>query len=220
MNLLPDLLTHQDFTVAELSACSLDGEVTAIDNAYIITDMPEGKAVRARAVGHNVDDRCVAASWSAAWIHDAIPFPPLLHTVALRDGLRLRFDPAKRYSIAQMSFGLADVEGSPGAYVTTPLRTAVDLARFTAQDARLTPALMCLLRLAKAQAEDVSEILERAQHLPHKKRAYRRLGAALAFAHAVDIVDGVNPANAVKEPIQMDGVTHFKNEPTQSEAFV
>lgn len=220
MNLLPDLLTLQDFTIAELSACSLDGELMALDNAYICTDMPDGKMVRARAVGLNVDRRCVTASWSAAWVHGAISFPPLLHTVALRDGLRLRFDPVKRYNIAQMSFGVADVEGTPGAYVTTPLRTAVDLARFTAQDPRLTSALIFLLRLAKAQEEDVSAILERAQHLPHKKRAYRRLGAALAFAHSVNIINSVNPAHAVEKPVQMDSVAHFKNEPTQGKAFV
>lgn len=220
MKLLPDLLTHPDFNIAELSACSLDGEVMAIGATYIVNDMPADKLFRSRIVGLSVDHRCVAASWSAAWVHGALAFPPRLHTVALRDGLRLRFDPAKRYNIAQMSYDVSDVEGTPGAYVTTALRTAVDLARFTTHDARLTPALTFLLRLAMAGEGDVREILERAQHLPHKKRAYRRLGEALAFAHTVDVVDSVDSAHTVQKSVQMNGVTHFEDETTQGEPLV
>ncbi len=220
MHLLPDFLTHRDFNIAELSACSLDGEVAALDSAYLLNDVPDDQIFRARIVGMAVDHRCIAASWSAAWVHGAIQIPPHLHTVALRDGLRLRFDPAKRYNIAQMSFSHRDVSGTPGAYVTTPLRTAVDLARFTGHDPRLSPALVFLLSLAKAQEGDVREILERANHLPHKRRAYRRLGEALAFAHTVDVVDSVNPAHTVEETIQMNGVAHLEHKAAQGQALV
>jgi len=220
MRLIPDLLSPLDFNIAERSACTLDGEMSAVGNFHIVSDLPDDFLLRARIVGLPMDRRCITASWSAAWVHGAIPFPPLQHTVALRDGLRLRFDPAKRYTITQMSFFAGDVMGSPGAFVTTPLRTAIDLARFSTGEPRLSTTLNQLVGLAQTDMASVSEVLERANHLPYKQRAYRRMASALAFADTINVVDGVNPSHAVQESIKMHSVTHLKDKPAQGETFV
>ena len=176
-----------DFTIAELSACALDGDVSRVDFAYVLSDCPEDVSSRARIILSRVDERCVVASWSAAWVHNAILCTPEQHTVALRGGLRLRLASDLRYDIAQMSFEATDVMGTLGAFVTTPLRTAIDLARFVSSDRRLQGALMVLLRAAKANNDDVRNVLERGKNLPYKQRAYRRLNAALAGA---DMAEG------------------------------
>jgi hypothetical protein len=174
------LSVPSSFSIAELSACTLDGEFALVDSGFVLSDSPDSAVMRARIVVSRVDARAVVASWSAAWVHGAIFNAPPRHTVALRDGLRLRLSPEHRYDIAQMAFEPQDVEGSLGAYVTTPLRTAIDLARFTSEDPRLEGALMTLLSMASATEEDVSDVLERGNNLPYKQRAYRRLRAALA----------------------------------------
>jgi AbiEi antitoxin C-terminal domain len=186
MRLLDDFLApssvsaRETFTVAELSACALDGELFPVDAVYVFCDLPSDVTSRARIVISRVDERCVVAGWSAAWVHDAIDRPPAHHTVALRDGLRIRLSPDRRYGIAQMSFDKSDVMGVIGAHVTTPLRTAIDLARFVSQDSRLDDVLVALMRCAQATARDVRKVLNRGTNLPYKQRAYRRLGAALA----------------------------------------
>lgn len=171
---------REAFTVAELSACALDGELFGVDAAYILCDWPSDFISRARIVVSRVDERCVVAGWSAAWVHDAVAQPPAQHTVALRDGLRIRLSPDRRYGIAQMSFDQSDVMGPVGAFVTTPLRTAIDLARFVSQDSRLDDVLVALMRRAQATSKDVRDVLNRGTNLPYKQRAYRRLEAALA----------------------------------------
>ena len=220
MATLHDFFLDVDFSVAELSACALDGELWAIDADYVLGDFPDGATVRAEVVVSPVDPRCVAASWSAAWVHGAIAHAPRQHTVALRDGLRLRFSPGQRYDIAQMSFAPTDVCGMVGAYVTTPLRTAVDLARFAREDSRLLCTLAHLMATAGASLKDAKDVLDRGRHLPYKVRAYRRLEAALAFADTVDVVHSINSANAVEETIEVHRVAHFENETAESQSLV
>lgn len=198
---LHDLYIGVNFSIAELSACCLDGEMWSVHSAYVLSDFPDSVAVRARIVGEPVDPRCVAVSWSAAWIHGAITRAPQQHTVALRDGLRLRFDPNQGYGIAQMSLEPRDVIGPAGAHVTTPLRTAIDLARFTGNDTRLTGALNALMTTAGATLKDAERVLNRGRNLPYKVRAYRRLGQALAFTDTVNVVDSINATNTVEEAI-------------------
>lgn len=171
---------REAFPIAELSACALDGELFQVDAAYLLCDYPSDVTSRARVVVSRVDERCIVASWSAAWVHAAIARPPAQHTVALRDGLRIRLSPDLRYDIAQMSFDKSDVMGSVGAFVTTPLRTAIDLARFVSHDSRLDDALVALMRGSQATTQDVRNVLNRGLHLPYKQRAYRRLEATLA----------------------------------------
>ncbi len=167
MRLLEDFYIKGSFSLAELMACVRDGEMSTVDSGFILSDVPDDIWVRARVVGSVVDARCIAASWSAAWVHGAIQEPPVRHTVALRDGLRMRFAPGQRYDIAQMSFDRVDVMGGEGSYVTTPLRTAIDLARFVDGDERLEGALCFLLQTAQAGPGDFHSVLERVRNLPH-----------------------------------------------------
>jgi hypothetical protein len=220
MPILHDLFINVDFSTAELSACLLDGEMWPLDSAYILSDCPDSVALRARIVDERVDSRCVAVGWSAAWIHGAITGAPRQHTVALRDGLRLRFDPAQGYGIAQMSLESTDVMGPAGALVTTPLRTAIDLARFTASDKRLSRTLAQLMKTAGATLKDAERVLNRGRNLPYKLRAYRRLGQALAFTNTVNVVDGINAAHTVEKAIEVHCVTHLEYKATQGQTLV
>lgn len=215
MLLLPEILTRDSFNIAELSACLRDGELMGLDAAYILSDSPDDSATRAKVVCHNLDPRFVAAGWSAAWVHFAVPFAPRRHTVALRDGVRLRLEPDQRLDLAQMSYWDDDVVGKPGSFVTSRLRTAIDLARFESSDSDVRAPLQALVSHSGATMTDVQSVLERRLHLPHKQRAYRRLADALALDDPINVVHSVDSSNAVQEAIQVHGVTHLKDEAAQ-----
>jgi hypothetical protein len=201
MSLLPAVLSTVDFNIAELQACALDGDIHRTGNGYLLSDYPESSLGRAKSLGFLVDERCVLALWSAAWVHSAVDWQPQRHTVALRNGVRLRLPVDLHYDIAELALADSDVWGTAGALFTSPLRTAVDLARFIQDDSRLGPALRRLLHLAHATLNDYGPFLERVIHLPHKQRAYERLAAALAFADPIDVVDGINASNTVQEAV-------------------
>jgi hypothetical protein len=201
MRLLPDVFTVETFNIAELYACVRDGEMFAVDSAFVTCDLPVTPVTRLHVVCGDLDPRFVVAGLSAAWVHQVIHDAPARHCVALRDGLRLRLDPESHYDLTQMSFAPDDVWELGGRFVTTPLRTAIDFARFDADHYDLNRVLAELLSLARADMSAIRAVIERGRHLPFKQRAYKRLEAALAFAHSVDVVDGINASDTVEESV-------------------
>jgi hypothetical protein len=215
MRLLPDIFSVDSFNIAELHACVRDGEMFALDTDFILSDSPDDAVSRVRVVCRPVDPRFVATGWSAAWIHHAIAAAPARHTVALRDGLRLGFGPQLHYDLSQMAFESEDVTGSSGQFVTTPLRTAIDLARFEPDSDLLVPVLAMLLAQAGAKMTDITAVIERGRNLPHKQRAYRLLAEGLTLTHPIDVIDGIDAANTVEKTVEMHRVAHLEDNATQ-----
>ena len=173
---LPTVLTPALFPQAELSALRLDGEAFSIGDGLVPVDVPVDAAIRAASIAGTARRYAlVAERWTAAWVHGAVPVAPVPHQLCSdveRNG-RTRMLVALR----EVLFQPGDVEQLAGLAVTTPLRTACDLARLERDTPVLEPALAALLRIAHRSPEGAAAHLAAAPQAPYKRRGCARLAA-------------------------------------------
>jgi hypothetical protein len=138
---MPTVLDASDLPLAERWAVRLDGDGFVLGDGLIAADEPDGPAQRAASVA--TDARrygLVLGGWTAAWVHGG--------TERLRRPLDLRTDSdggvrTKLLPIRQVAFGPRDTVELARVRVTTPFRTAADLARL---ELRLTDETVAVLR--------------------------------------------------------------------------
>jgi hypothetical protein len=165
---LPSVLSPADLPLAELQAARLDGELLPLAAGFGLVDAVDGPAHRTRAALAGRGRRFIAELDTAAWIWGAIELPPhpldLCVDLAARSPLRFDADARLREVVIErdewVDFG--------GVRATTPLRTAVDLAR------RGRPSPDVLRRLAaigRFDADACGRALERRPNQPGKVAA-------------------------------------------------
>jgi hypothetical protein len=173
---LPAVLTPTLFPEAELSALTLDGEAFRLGDAVVPIDVPESAALRAGSIASAAERYgLVAERWTAAWVHGAAAVAPRPHQLCIdvSRGGRTRMVAGLR----EVVFQPGDVLLLGGLAVTTPLRTAADLARLEHPAPRLDAALAALLDLAGVTAEEAALRLAAAPPAPYKRRGVERLTA-------------------------------------------
>ena len=180
------LAPGRNFSRAELRAMRLDGVLAAVfGDAYTPASVPHTHILRARALAlalpPNLVGRAVVGRFSAAWIYGCAPAPArisLLVDVGHRVGA-LR--PWSGCIVHEVSLGRFDAANIAGISVTTPLRTAVDLALHGDAEAAL-PALAAITSDAKLGCPPglVRQALEATHRVPHKAAALERIRALLA----------------------------------------
>lgn len=210
----------QLFTWSELQAMASDG---VLQQVYQQGYAPPGSAttpqLRARSAALGVPpvirQRVVAGRLTAAWIHGCSPEP---------DRLALLVDSKRRISslrstrgctLHEVRLGPFDVVSIGGLMVSSPLRTALDIALHV-DAGRAVPALRGLL--ARPQQDVRLRLLtlaiEATPRLPHKRAALEKLallGAPLVAGGPVDIEDAVDPADSVEHVVEVLGVAHFES---------
>lgn len=165
-----------------MNAARLDGEVFAVDECFQLVDSWEDSTTRGRCLAATLPPRLIAEQRTAAWVHGALLLPPRRHELCAATGARFRALGAPRWVIREVVVNASDLWLLGGMMVTTPLRTVIDLARFSAE----FDSAECELvqRLASVGGFDYTEI-QRAvglrRNLPGKRRALERLHAALAL---------------------------------------
>ncbi len=178
---LPLVLTGRDIPAAELSGMRLDGEIYPLAEGWCAIDELEGPVHRAAAALGERSRRFISELGTAAWVWGATPDLPQLTElcVDLRARARLRHHPLVR--VRELVLDPGDRVEVGGASVTSPLRTAVDLARFreilseTEQKSIIELALIGGFGL-----EQCRELLDRRRNLPEKRRAIARLAELLS----------------------------------------
>jgi hypothetical protein len=169
-------LTTADLSIAELCALRLDGVVFSIDDAFCAIDTVDSASLRASAIGYLCQHRLIAEQRTAAWIWGAIDAPPLRHELCASLGARSRPVDAKRSVVREVIIDDADVIELGGIRITTPLRTVLDLARFSADfgdnELGIVRRLMSMHRITLADCVDQ---LDSRRNLPNKRRAKERL---------------------------------------------
>ncbi len=210
------------FTEAERWALVRDGH--AIVTAGIICTIDElpGPGLRLNATletqfsgaGHfdAKQNDAVAIQQSALWVLGATSAPPRQVCLAGLDGTRLYVGRGKA-QVRELNISRADCLSFGNRLVTTPERTAADIARHSPDDDMAMQDLTDLAQLPGFASAQALAILARTVHLPFARRARQRLAAALA--HAVDVVDAINSPNGIEEPIEVAGVAHLKNKSIQ-----
>jgi hypothetical protein len=180
MSRLPPVLTARDIPAAELGGMRLDGEVYQLADGWCAVDEIETPAHRAAAVLGDRSPRLIAELSSAAWVWGALPAPPRVTEFCVDLGARARLRGSPLVRVRELVLDPGDRVELSGASVTSPLRTAVDIARFREiLSARETTGIVTLARLGGFGIEECRELLNRRRNLPEKRRALQRLGELL-----------------------------------------
>jgi hypothetical protein len=183
---LASVLSDRDLPAAELRAAALDGELFAIDGCWVPIDEPDRASQRAGSLAAQLPDRVIVEQRSAAWVWGLLDAPPRPHELCTAIGARVRTGegwPAPREVV---------IDGDEtvvlgGIRVTTPLRTLVDIARFSAEfDEELA---LRLLVLGDIQADEVIRAIGERRNLPGKRVALERLTSLAARVAAPDQAD-------------------------------
>jgi hypothetical protein len=171
---LPAVLTIRDLPYAELQAARLDGELMGLDAVWTPIDEPVDVRHRAMAVHADHADRVIAEQRSAAWIWGAAPAPPPRPELCVAIGSRVRahhLAPVREVVIDASEIAMVD-----GMQVTSPLRTVLDLARFSPGFGEVELAIVRTLMVDHGLGHDaVLAELRRRRNLPNKRRAVTRL---------------------------------------------
>jgi len=175
------------FTSAELQSMRLDGLVHLVfGDSYLRSDFREDAATRsqaaARSVPHSLRPRVALGRSCAAWIYGCAPPPALISLVTDHRRRTTALPPFTPAVMHQVALGPFDVNMVGGVSVTTPLRTALDIAvhgedrdavvilRAIARSAELA----CPLRLVEAALVNTSRVPGKTRALTRLREAQRR----------------------------------------------
>lgn len=179
---LPRVLSGLDLPLAELTAARIDGEVYPVDDCFSPLDEFETARHRALALLTSFPRRLIAEQHTAAWVLGAQFAPPTVHQFCVSIEARTRPTIAVRISVREVVIQDDDLLMVAGLAVTTPLRTAVDLARcsvdFGDRDLLLVAELM---RIGRFCVDDCVALLGRRRNLPDKHVALARLVEAASL---------------------------------------
>ncbi|GAA3690691.1 hypothetical protein GCM10023081_30200 [Arthrobacter ginkgonis] len=192
-------LPGEVFAAAELAAMALEGIVREVlPRAYAPARAPDGPHLRAAAAGllagrrlggQRRGDRWSGDKWtgggavgrlSAAWIHGCCPAPQRLEVLVPRfHRLPAHADPLP-VQLSEARLGAEDIVRIAGVPVTSPPRTAVDVA-LCGPEAESLAVLALLLAAPElgCTGQAVLDLLEGQARRPGKLRARERIERVL-----------------------------------------
>ncbi|WP_298585747.1 type IV toxin-antitoxin system AbiEi family antitoxin [uncultured Kocuria sp.] len=185
-------LPARPFSRAELSALVTDGVlVPVVLEAHVLRGRPVTRAVKVAALEAQLPPhllrRGVLGRLSAAWFYDCAGRPSIL-PVLLDKLRRTTMSPVPEgLALHQVTLGGYDVHDAGPVHVTTPLRTAVDLALHVPGQEGLAaleklmhaPHLHCPPPLVQAALESFERMPGRQAALLRVRRAARAVGRPL-----------------------------------------
>lgn len=173
---LPPVLSSLDLPLPELLAARLDGELFRVDDCFTPVDEIEQPRHRARAAHAGLSGRLIAEQLSAAWIWGALELPPRPHQFCVALGARIHHPTGRGMTLREVVIEPTEVAVLDGHQVTTPLRTIVDLARFSPVFAELEHSVVTrLMALGGFGLQHCLEDIDRRRNLPNKRQAIERL---------------------------------------------
>jgi hypothetical protein len=180
VTIVPPVLHEAQLPLAERMAARLDGELYAFGDGHSPIDEVDSPALRLHAVLGARSRRLIAELATAAWVWGAHDLPParLEFCVDLRARARPTASPAA--TVREVVLVEGDAVAIGGLRVTSPLRTAVDLARVRDEFAESDrDAVRHLAELAGFDVGACRDFMDRSRNLPAKRRALQRLTACL-----------------------------------------
>jgi len=207
------------FTWPELQSMAADGVLTQLyQHGYTVPGTAPSPQLRARAAACGVPApvrrRVVAGRMTAAWIYGCAGEP---------DRLALLVDAKRRISslrstrgctLHEVRLGPFDVVSLGGLMVSSPLRTALDIALHVEAE-RAIPALRLLLSKPELDVRLRLLVLavEATPRLPHKHAALEKLSVLAPPAVArrpVDVEHAVDPPHSAEHVAEVLGVPHLE----------
>ena len=173
---LHHVLSHTDLPLPELFAARLDGELFRVDHCFAPIDEIEQPAHRAASLRAGNPDRVIAEQRSAAWIWGALDTPPAQHELCVATGARVRAPARGWVHMREVVIEASEIAVLDDMQVTTPLRTAVDLARFSVEFGEGEKSIVVsLMTQFGFGIIDCIDDMNRRRNLPNKRKAIARL---------------------------------------------
>ncbi len=174
------VITAADLPETELWAARLDGEISVLAESFLPVGMPLDTAIRARSLAPILPARAIIELHSAAWVHGATTALPSRHTIAVHAADRSPVPRQSRLVVREVVFRRGDVINMHGIWLTSPLRTAIDLARHHTFDPGIDPPILAhLIEDAGLDLCDCTTMMNRTRNLPNKRAALNRITTAL-----------------------------------------
>jgi hypothetical protein len=198
---IPSLFTLADFSEAELSAMVLDGDAYRVGECVSPVDEIPSAALRAAALATVIPARLIAERRTAAWVWGAANDLPARYEVCADIGARTRPPRPNRLLIREVVIAASEVVDFGGLKVTSPVRTATDLARFTVPFGEgEADVLARLMSITGTTAAECAEAMDERRNLSNKRVALERLEGAEAHARGIPSID--TPISAPVSPAE------------------
>jgi hypothetical protein len=187
---IPSLLTTADFSEAELSAMVLDGTLYRMGDCYCVIDQMPSVALRSGALAQVLPQRLIVERLTAAWVWGAVLDLPASYYVCVDIRSRVRPPATGRLVVREVVIADSEIVDFGVVRVTTPVRTALDLARSPDPfGEKESAALATLMHVANLTMEACEEAMNERRNLPNKKIALVRLRACAHQAARLPSVD-------------------------------
>lgn len=158
-------------STAELTAARLDGDLVEIGEAFMPADAVETRELRAASFRAVAGAHRAVTHASAAWVHGAIPEPPLVQTLQRAGRTRSAFPVDARIRFRDVALPASDIETISGVVVTTPVRTLVDLVRDAVVGSAPSDLVDAVLAWRPTLLDDAMRWIEDAGPVHHKRAA-------------------------------------------------
>jgi hypothetical protein len=178
-SLLPSLfIDGHEFSIAELSAARLDGDLVGVGAAFVPVGALVDHRHRAASIALDVPPGGIVVGRSAAWLHSGLGAPPLPVEIGVsgpatrwalphRNARSMRIRPEHREVIGF---------GEDSVATLSAVATVLDLAR-APQRPDDGVIMRAILDRRGATATEVFDALDRWTHLPGKRAVADRLRA-------------------------------------------
>ena len=185
---LPLLLTHRHLSVAERSACRLDGIGVLDEDCVRPLDTDDSALARAATVFAVTGDSYIAMRLTAAWIHGGVTRPPPVLELCTDRRRRTQRALARPATLRQLVLRPGDTMTIGTMTVTSPLRTVIDLlASAPPSDARPPaddplPIAAAVAVLTGVTVVDVRDRLDQVRSAPGRLASLAALDRLASFA--------------------------------------
>lgn len=178
------VLSRNDLPNEELQVGVLDGELVRVGGAFCAVDTVIGTQHRAASIAAEVPGYSVAERLAAAWIYGVVNDQPSRLQLCVNAQANVRPTSSARYVFREVVLNDDDTNLIGGLPVTTPLRTALDLARIDVDFSSFTADV--IQRLASVgrgfDFSDCESAITCRRNLPNKRVALVRLSETLLEA--------------------------------------
>ena len=207
------LTTGLTLASTELQAMGLDGDVVALSDGYTYADTPASAAVKALIVTLSNTSRYAPCGQSALWVFGLTSAPRIL-SVVLIGGIRANHETLDRRRVRELRHIQLQLVHEGTALVQSPKWALIDVAKdATLSDREKSKTLRDVCRTNHSLCIEAGAELARRRIRPNAMTGLR----ALALAHAIDIVDGINSSDGIQNALQVHGIAHLENKAAQSQ---
>lgn len=176
------VLSSSDLPTEELQVGVLDGELMRVGGAFCAVDTIVVCEHRARAVAVEVPKYAIAERLTAAWIYGALGVQPHRLQLCVTIAANIRPLSSARCVFREVVISDSEILEIGGFPVTTPLRTALDLARIDVEFSNSTAdVIRYLATLGQGfSIVDCHSAISSRRNLPNKRLALDRLSDTLS----------------------------------------